>query len=56
MLNNACIKKIKAMVRVFLWLGRDNDTTLATVVCDCLIKAKNKGVVVKGGLFQFCWS
>ena len=43
MLDKACIKNIKAMVRGFLWSGKDQETTSARVAWCCLIKAKNQG-------------
>ena len=43
MLDKACIKNIKAMVRGFLWSGRDNEMALAKVAWICLMKAKNNG-------------
>ena len=43
MLDKACIKNIKAMVRGFLWSGRDHETTSGKVAWSCLIKAKNQG-------------
>ena len=43
MLDKACIKNIKAMVRGFLWSGRDNEMVSAKVAWGCLIKAKNQG-------------
>ena len=43
MLDKACIKNIKAMVRGFLWSGKDQETTSARVAWCCLIKAKNHG-------------
>ena len=41
MLDKACIKNIKAMVRGFLWSGRDNEMASAKVAWGYLIKAKN---------------
>ena len=43
MLDKACIKNIKAMVRWFLWSGRDHETTSAKAAWGCLIKVKNQG-------------
>ena len=43
MLDKACIKNIKAMVKGFLWFDRDNEMTLAKVAWGCLIKVKNHG-------------
>ena len=43
MLDKACIKNIKAMVRGFIWSGRDNEMALAKVAWICLMKAKNNG-------------
>ena len=43
MLDKACIKNIKAMVRGFLWSGRDNEMASAKVAWGCLVKTKNEG-------------
>ena len=43
MLDKDCIKKIKAMVRGFLWSGRDHEIASAKVAWSCLIKAKSQG-------------
>ena len=42
-LDKTCIKNIKAMVRGFLWSGRDHERASAKVAWSCLIKAKNQG-------------
>ena len=41
MLDKACIKNIKEMVRCFLWSGRDNEIMPTKVAWGCLVKAKN---------------
>ena len=43
MSKKAFITNIKAIVRGFLWSGRDNEMTSTKVVWGCLIKAKNQG-------------
>ena len=43
MLDKVFLKNIKAMVRGFLWSGRDHEVTSAKVVGGCLIKVKNQG-------------
>ena len=42
-LDKTCIKNIKAMVRGFLWSGRDHERASAKVAWSCLIKEKNQG-------------